>query len=92
MMYKNPGIAAVLSFLIPGLGQIYNGKFGKGLMHLIIVPFVISLALSGIPLLFCGVLFFFNIAFACYLAYYDAADYNASLEKRLREANGPTAP
>ncbi|HYW09973.1 MAG TPA: hypothetical protein VE913_23610 [Longimicrobium sp.] len=26
------GIAAVLSFLIPGLGQIYRGKVGRGLL------------------------------------------------------------
>ena len=29
--YPNPGIAAVLSFLFTGLGQIYNGQIGKGL-------------------------------------------------------------
>lgn len=28
---KNPGLAAVLSFLIIGLGQIYNGQIGKGI-------------------------------------------------------------
>ncbi|MDN5375132.1 MAG: hypothetical protein PWQ39_172 [Thermacetogenium sp.] len=28
---KNPGLAAVLSFLITGLGQIYNGQIGKGI-------------------------------------------------------------
>ncbi len=26
---KNPGIAAVLSFFYPGLGQLYNGQFLK---------------------------------------------------------------
>lgn len=26
---RNSGIAAVLSFFIPGLGQIYNGEFAK---------------------------------------------------------------
>lgn len=26
------GVAAVLSFLIPGLGQIYNGDFFRGLL------------------------------------------------------------
>jgi len=26
---KSPGIAAVLSFFIPGLGQLYNGQFKK---------------------------------------------------------------
>ena len=29
---KTPGIAAVLSFFICGLGQIYNGQILKGLM------------------------------------------------------------
>jgi len=35
---KNPGTAAVLSFLIPGLGQIYNGNFLRGLFWLIVTP------------------------------------------------------
>jgi TM2 domain-containing membrane protein YozV len=33
---KNPGVAAVLSFLIPGLGQIYNGQILKGLVVVVI--------------------------------------------------------
>jgi TM2 domain-containing membrane protein YozV len=32
----NPGIAAVLSFLLPGLGQFYNGKFLRGIFWLIV--------------------------------------------------------
>ena len=32
---KNPGAAAVLSALFPGLGQIYNGQTGKGLLFMI---------------------------------------------------------
>jgi TM2 domain-containing membrane protein YozV len=28
---KSPGLAAVLSFFVPGLGQIYNGQIAKGL-------------------------------------------------------------
>jgi hypothetical protein len=31
---KNPGTAAVLSFLITGLGRIYNGQVAKGLFLL----------------------------------------------------------
>lgn len=31
-MQKNAGLAAVLSFLVIGLGQIYNGQIGKGLL------------------------------------------------------------
>lgn len=34
----HPGIAAVLSFVIPGVGQIYNGKFLRGLFWLIVTP------------------------------------------------------
>ena len=35
---SRPGIAAVLSFFIPGLGQIYNGDILRGLFWLIITP------------------------------------------------------
>jgi TM2 domain-containing membrane protein YozV len=35
---RNPGTAAVLSFLIPGVGQIYNGKILRGIFWLIITP------------------------------------------------------
>lgn len=33
---KNSGLAAVLSFLLTGLGQIYNGSIGKGLMLIVV--------------------------------------------------------
>ena len=29
---KEPWVAAFLSFLLPGLGQIYNGQLGKGIL------------------------------------------------------------
>ena len=35
---KKPGNAAVLSLLIPGAGQIYNGKFLRGIFWLITTP------------------------------------------------------
>jgi len=35
---SRPGVAALLSFLIPGLGQIYNGDVLRGLFWLIITP------------------------------------------------------
>ena len=43
---KNAGIAAVLSFFISGLGQIYNGQILKGLV--IIVVQVINGILTSI--------------------------------------------
>lgn len=33
---KSGGLAAFLSFLIPGLGQFYTGQIGKGIMFLIL--------------------------------------------------------
>lgn len=35
---RNPGTAAVLSLFIPGVGQIYNGQWGWGILWLIITP------------------------------------------------------
>jgi TM2 domain-containing membrane protein YozV len=32
------GVAAVLSFIVPGLGQIYNGDIWRGIFWLIITP------------------------------------------------------
>ena len=40
---KNPGVATVLSFFFMGLGQIYNGQIGKGIMFIIL--YAISIAL-----------------------------------------------
>lgn len=44
--YKNPAIATVLSFFFMGLGQIYNGQIGKGVLF--VVLYGISLALTWI--------------------------------------------
>ncbi|WP_291985185.1 hypothetical protein [Luteitalea sp.] len=35
---KDPGLAAVLSLVIPGVGQIYNGDFLRGIFWLIVTP------------------------------------------------------
>lgn len=35
---RNPGVAAVLSMFVPGIGQIYAGKWGWGLFWLIFTP------------------------------------------------------
>ena len=32
---RNPGVAAVLSFLIPGIGQMYNSEIAKGVVFFI---------------------------------------------------------
>ncbi len=35
---KNPGLATVLSFVVPGVGQIYDGAFLRGIFWLIVTP------------------------------------------------------
>ncbi len=35
---RDPGLAALLSLLIPGVGQIYNGKILRGIFWLVITP------------------------------------------------------
>ncbi len=74
---KNPGIAAVLSFFITGVGQIYNGQLGNGLGVLLLEYglFIIGLmtilflhpALSGI-----GILLIFIAVIIWIWAIYDA--------------------
>ena len=43
-IHKNPGLAAVLSVIIPGAGQCYNGQIGKGLLFFftawLIIPWI----------------------------------------------------
>lgn len=35
---RNAGTAAILSFLVPGIGQIYNGTIWRGVFWLIVTP------------------------------------------------------
>jgi TM2 domain-containing membrane protein YozV len=35
---KRPAVAALLSFLIPGVGQIYNREYLRGLFWLVVTP------------------------------------------------------
>lgn len=43
----SPGVAAVLSFVIPGAGQMYKGEVGKGILHLIVI--VVGYTLFIVP-------------------------------------------
>ncbi len=45
---RNPGVAAVLSFLIPGLGQIYNGGISHGIGYMVLYAFGVVFFLEGI--------------------------------------------
>lgn len=45
VFYKNPGVATVLSFFFMGLGQVYNGQIGKGVLFIIMYAISIVLML-----------------------------------------------
>lgn len=65
---RHPGTAAVLSLIIPGVGQIYNGDFLRGIFWLIVTPgfWIFTAALFGWP---------FHLI-ASYTAYQRAKDKN----------------
>ena len=54
---RKPILAAILSFITPGLGQLYNGQWKKGLVFYFLI-FLISvlLALTGLQYQFYGLL------------------------------------
>lgn len=74
---KNSGIAAVLSFIIPGAGLLYAGQIGKGLMY-----FIIGLALTlAVALLFPFIIFFLIFwVWQVYDAYNTTEEYNHILQ------------
>ena len=65
---RHPGVAAVLSVLIPGVGQIYNGDFLRALFWLIITP--------GLWIGSGGMLGWVCHVIAAYTAYNRAVDKN----------------
>jgi len=80
---RRPLLAVFLSFLTPGLGQIYNGQLRRGVMIYIIGLMLFSLLLNTLALKFNGLL-------ACVIIYFfyklftisDAAINTTKIKKR----------
>jgi TM2 domain-containing membrane protein YozV len=84
VFYKNPGIAAVLSFFYMGLGQIYNGQLGKGIAFIVAytISWILMIVLIGFittPILF---------IYGMYDAYMSAEKINKDIAQRA--SGGPT--
>ena len=78
VFYKNPGIAAVLSFFYMGLGQIYNGQLAKGIAFIVAytVSWIMMIVLIGFittPILF---------IYGMYDAYKSAEKINQDIARR----------
>ena len=78
---KNSGIAAVLAFLWAGLGHVYLGQIGTGILYMIVY----------IVLWFIGVMTFFGLILVLifwiwqlYDAYKKANEYNAVVQQTGR--------
>ena len=71
---KNPGIALLVSFFIPGLGSMMNGQVGKGVG--ILVGYIASWFLTIILIGFVGLVAFW--VWGMVDAYQGAKSWNAS--------------
>jgi TM2 domain-containing membrane protein YozV len=94
---NHPGLAAVLSFVFNGLGQIYNGQIIKGLVIIFFSTLSMILTILGAVFMGCWllgrikynsifisglVLFVIGIIFICIIAIYSILDaYRVALKK-----------
>jgi len=72
---KNEGISAVLSFVFVGLGQIYNGEIGKGILFVIIGILLVFTMIFLIGFILYPIFWAYNI----YDAYNTAKRINAGI-------------
>ncbi len=80
---KSAGLAAVLAFLIPGLGHIYLGKIGEGLFYLIISIVMAALSPFTLFVLFIPLVVIYWI-WQIYDAYKKANQYNRAVQQTGR--------
>ena len=86
-MYKNPGLAAVLSFFYMGLGQIYNGQIAKGVAFIVVYSISWLLIIVVIGLLTTPILFIYGM----YDAYRSAEKINREIAM-YNQGCGPVPP
>jgi len=77
------GLAVVLSFLLPGLGQIYNQEFRKGTEF--IIAYIISWALSFVVV---GWFFLVIVWIWSMVDAYQSAGRASALSRRARPVSG----
>lgn len=73
---KGEALALILSLLIPGLGQIYNGQVSKGAMMIVAAIVCAVLIFLFFPI---GILYIVLWIYAMYDAFKDAKEYNQYL-------------
>jgi TM2 domain-containing membrane protein YozV len=81
---KSVGIAVLLSFVIPGAGQMYLGKIGKGILLFVLAGISAILCFLFIGFLLLPIIWIYSI----YDAYKSAKDYNAQLYSIIFSKDG----
>jgi TM2 domain-containing membrane protein YozV len=77
---KSPGIGVLLSFFIPGAGQLYAGRITRGLLFLFLgIPVAVILAVLFFWLIFPLLLPFAFWVYNIYDAYHLCEEYNRHL-------------
>jgi signal peptidase I len=79
-----PVIAAILSFLTPGLGQLYNGQILKGIcffLTLFLIPIILSLA--GLQFQFYGLVVILLFSICIWLFIIGEAFFSAKRKKEV---------
>ena len=81
-LFKNPGHAAVMSTILPGFGQIYNGQIAKGiaLIVAVIASVVLSIAVRSPERLVFMPVYFIVWTYGITDAYKSAEKMNLKLE------------
>ena len=85
VFYKNPGLAAVLSFFYMGLGQVYNGQLAKGIFFIVLYSISIALIFILIGIITTPILFIYGM----YDAYKSAEKINADIARSAGSGSGP---
>ena len=63
---RKPILAFLLSLVTPGLGQVYNGQFKKGLSFLVVF-YLVYIVFSFLLFTFYGMIFYLMIVIGCFL-------------------------
>jgi len=82
--YKNPGLAAILSFFYMGLGQIYNGQIGKGVAFIVMYTISAFLIIILVGLITTPIMWIYGM----YDAYRSAEKINQDISRR-HASGGP---
>ena len=82
--YKNPGLAAILSFFYMGLGQIYNGQIAKGVLFMVAYSISIFMIFILIGFITTPILFIYGM----YDAYKSAEKINRDIARDREVTSG----